>query len=737
MNTTTTKTATTATKTETKNPNQVVEEINLVLPYIGDTIFTNVLDALNTHDTEKEFDDRFMQQHERNVKAVQGENEEKPKVGPVTNHGTSSSDALNTLALMTLMSQPLAPNSFMAKLMEPPKPVPLMDQQPAQTSQAAQANTNGQPPMLRRGGEHLASMEAIPAVEPSFVGTVPQAQRITDITATIEDPRGETDHGYAAMRRHDAQIMQSANRMAQLFSLDAAAREPNTVARETAGQSAIHSVKTDADQTLDRELRNEQFKNISFENQIRKPKDELLLKFLKSWDSGEVKFGGKGDEDEEKKKDGVSVTDMLMFSGALAGLNHLIFGKFGDELSVLEGKAFSRLSHFGDTKWKANQAAKTAQKARIRANTADAKFTNYKGTDLNKSEKLLDNAIKSANDAAKAERAAVEATANSAKATSKIMSKLAGPVRALGKLGKVMGPAGVAITAGAGAMESYERYQAGDVRGAKNSAIGAGTDTALAAASIFSPHVLAGDLAFTGTTWVGKKLGLIDEGSPSSIGEAVTGYLDYRDNLSDQRENTEKMLDSSIRKRLESRAKIAAKQRPDLGDSNMVLDKFLSTDRAKGSIEQIKEASDNYVDANSVGGQFKSLLWGDSSEEAYKKLEAAQDATLSLFDEFASTYDPNKMHDWVFETQARIQAEAENAEIESAKASTEGSAGTVEGASEELERDHEYANPFDPGAMQTSIYNGMFATLMDPRYHEMMRADMAIIGQQLNTRLTG
>ena len=100
--------------------------------------------------------------------------------------------------------------------------------------------------------------------------------------------------------------------------------------------------------------------------------------------------------------------------------------------------------------------------------------------------------------------------------------------------------------------------------------------------------------------------------------------------------------------------------------------------------------------------------------------------------EFASTYDPNKMHDWVFETQARIQAEQETAQVEAAA-----TAGKVEGSEDIIEKDHEYSAPFDASLMQQSVFGGMTASLMDPRYHELMRQDMSVIGRQLNTQMTG
>lgn len=720
---------------DVKNPNLMVQELNVALPYIGDTIYTNVLAALADHDTEKEFNDNFKKQHERNVQAVREEQKGEPD--PVYRREPASEFGM--AMLLSTMMQPMAQNSFMAKLLEPAPTLPINP--PHQTPEAIQQASLG-PQIGETSTQHKSVVESVPPVPTMFVGAS-QQQHIHSATASIEDPREYYDRMLAGANRRRTEEMRVANRLAAMLGLDASTRQKP--ASERTEQPAAR-VKTVADQTLETELRNEQFRGIEFENRVRRPKDELLYKFLKDWDDGKLDLGKKtGEETDPSKKSGFGWGDALLLGGGVALLNHALLGKFGDTVSVLEGNAlkmfdpkYAQKVKQTAAEYNKNARQATAERARIRAVNAQAKADNYKGGNLKKSNALVDKARKASGIADEAEKAAADAARRAASQSGRIAKLTTGPLAktgaAVAKVGKVLGPLGVAVGAGASGLEALNRYQNGDARGAKNTLIGGGVDAALGATSLAAGPVgwgaLAGQLAFGGTTFIGKKMGLINEGSPDSIGEAISGYLDYRDGLADQKENTAKMLDSAIHRRLQSQAKQIAKQRPDIGDSNIVLDKFLSTDRAKDAIGRIKEASDNYADANSLGGQLK--FWGDSSEEAYKKLEDAQDDVLKLMAEFASTYDPNKMHDWVFETQARIQAEQETAQIEAAA-----TAGKVEGSEDIIEKDHEYNAQFDASLMQQSVFGGMTASLMDPRYHEMMRQDMSVIGRQLNTQMTG
>ena len=716
---------------DVKNPNLMVQELNVALPYIGDTIYTNVLAALADHDTEKEFNDNFKKQHERNVQAVREEQKGEPE--PVYRREPASDFGM--AMLLSTMMQPMAQNSFMAKLLEPAPTLPI--EPPPQPANAIQQASLG-PQIGETATQHKSVVESVPPVPTMFIGDS-QQQHIHSATASIEDPREYYDRMLAGANRRRTEEMRIANRLAAMLGLDASTRQKPASERT---EQPVARVKSVADQTLETELRNEQFRGIEFENRIRRPKDELLYKFLKDWDDGKLDLGKKKDEETEQPKNGgFGWGSALLLGGGLALLNHALLGKFGDNVSVLEGKglkAGGNALQMLNPEYAKNAKQATAERARIRATNAQAKVDNYKGSNLKKSNALVDKARKASGIADEAEKAAADAAKRAASQSGRIAKLTTGPLAktgaAVAKVGKVLGPLGVAVGAGASGLEALNRYQSGDTRGAKNTLIGGGVDAALGATSLAAGPVgwgaLAGQLAFGGTTFIGKKMGLIDEGSPDSIGEAISGYLDYRDGLADQKENTAKMLDSSIHRRLQSQAKQIAKQRPDIGDSNIVLDKFLSTDRAKDAIGRIKEASDNYADANSLGGQLK--FWGDSSEEAYKKLEDAQDDVLKLMAEFASTYDPNKMHDWVFETQARIQAEQETAQIEAAA-----TAGKVEGSEDIIEKDHEYNAPFDASLMQQSVFGGMTASLMDPRYHEMMRQDMSVIGRQLNTQMTG
>lgn len=716
---------------DVKNPNLVVQELNVALPYIGDTIYTNVLAALADHDTEKEFNDNFKKQHERNVQAVREEQKGEPE--PVYRREPASEFGM--AMLLSTMMQPMAQNSFMAKLLEPAPTLPI--EPPQQSANAIQQASLG-PQIGETAPQHKSVVESVPPVPTMFIGDS-QQQHIHSATASIEDPREYYDRMLAGTNRRRTEEMRIANRLAAMLGLDASTRQKPASERT---EQPVARVKSVADQTLETELRNEQFRGIEFENRIRRPKDELLYKFLKDWDDGKLDLGKKKDEETEQPKNGgFGWGSALLLGGGLALLNHALLGKFGDNVSVLEGKglkAGGNALQMLNPEYAKNAKQATAERARIRATNAQAKVDNYKGSNLKKSNALVDKARKASGIADEAEKAAADAAKRAASQSGRIAKLTTGPLAktgaAVAKVGKVLGPLGVAVGAGASGLEALNRYQSGDTRGAKNTLIGGGVDAALGATSLAAGPVgwgaLAGQLAFGGTTFIGKKMGLIDEGSPNSIGEAISGYLDYRDGLADQKENTAKMLDSSIHRRLQSQAKQIAKQRPDIGDSNIVLDKFLSTDRAKDAIGRIKEASDNYADVNSLGGQLK--FWGDSSEEAYKKLEDAQDDVLKLMAEFASTYDPNKMHDWVFETQARIQAEQETAQIEAAA-----TAGKVEGSEDIIEKDHEYNAPFDASLMQQSVFGGMTASLMDPRYHEMMRQDMSVIGRQLNTQMTG
>jgi hypothetical protein len=716
---------------DVKNPNLVVQELNVALPYIGDTIYTNVLAALADHDTEKEFNDNFKKQHERNVQAVREEQKGEPE--PVYRREPASEFGM--AMLLSTMMQPMAQNSFMAKLLEPAPTLPI--DPPQQSTNAIQQASFG-PQIGETSTQHKSVVESVPPVPTMFIGDS-QQQHIHSATASIEDPREYYDRMLAGTNRRRTEEMRIANRLAAMLGLDASTRQKPASERT---EQPVARVKSVADQTLETELRNEQFRGIEFENRVRRPKDELLYKFLKDWDDGKLDLGKKtGEEAEQPKNGGFGWGSALLLGGGLALLNHALLGKFGDAVSVLEGKglkAGGNALQMLNPEYAKNAKQATAERARIRATNAQAKVDNYKGSNLKKSNALVDKARKASGIADEAEKAAADAAKRAASQSGRIAKLTTGPLAktgaAVAKVGKVLGPLGVAVGAGASGLEALNRYQSGDTRGAKNTLIGGGVDAALGATSLAAGPVgwgaLAGQLAFGGTTFIGKKMGFIDEGSPDSIGEAISGYLDYRDGLADQKENTAKMLDSSIHRRLQSQAKQIAKQRPDIGDSNIVLDKFLSTDRAKDAIGRIKEASDNYADANSLGGQLK--FWGDSSEEAYKKLEDAQDDVLKLMAEFASTYDPNKMHDWVFETQARIQAEQETAQIEAAA-----TAGKVEGSEDIIEKDHEYNAPFDASLMQQSVFGGMTASLMDPRYHEMMRQDMSVIGRQLNTQMTG
>lgn len=716
---------------DVKNPNLMVQELNVALPYIGDTIYTNVLAALADHDTEKEFNDNFKKQHERNVQAVREEQKGEPD--PVYRREPASEFGM--AMLLSTMMQPMAQNSFMAKLLEPAPALPINP--PQQAPEAIQQASLG-PQIGETTTQHKSVVESVPPVPTMFVGAS-QQQHIHSATASIEDPREYYDRMLAGTNRRRTEEMRIANRLAAMLGLDASTRQKPSAERTEQPAARVKSV---ADQTLETELRNEQFRGIEFENRVRRPKDELLYKFLKDWDDGKLDLGKKTDEEADpSKKGGFGWGDALLLGGGVALLNHALLGKFGDTVSVLEGKglkAGGNALQMLDPEYAKNAKQATAERARIRAANAQAKVDNYKGSNLKKSNALVEKASKASGIADEAEKAAADAAKRAASQSGRIAKLTTGPLAktgaAVAKVGKVLGPLGVAVGAGASGLEALNRYQSGDTRGAKNTLIGGGVDAALGATSLAAGPVgwgaLAGQLAFGGTTFIGKKMGLINEGSPDSIGEAISGYLDYRDGLVDQKENTAKMLDSAIHRRLQSQAKQIAKQRPDIGDSNIVLDKFLSTDRAKDAIGRIKEASDNYADANSLGGQLK--FWGDSSEEAYKKLEDAQDDVLKLMAEFASTYDPNKMHDWVFETQARIQAEQETAQVEAAA-----TAGKVEGSEDIIEKDHEYNAPFDASLMQQSVFGGMTASLMDPRYHEMMRQDMSVIGRQLNTQMTG
>ena len=716
---------------DVKNPNLVVQELNVALPYIGDTIYTNVLAALADHDTEKEFNDNFKKQHERNVQAVREEQKGEPD--PVYRREPASD--LGMAMLLSTMMQPMAQNSFMAKLLEPAPTLPINP--PQQAPEAIQQASFG-PQIGETTTQHKSVVESVPQVPTMFIGAS-QQQHIHSATASIEDPREYYDRMLAGTNRRRTEEMRIANRLAAMLGLDASTRQKPAAERTEQPAARVKSV---ADQTLETELRNEQFRGIDFENRVRRPKDELLYKFLKDWDDGKLDLGKKtGEEPEQPKNGGFGWGSALLLGGGLALLNHALLGKFGDTVSVLEGKglkAGGNALQMLDPEYAKNAKQATAERARIRAANAQAKVDNYKGSNLKKSNALVEKASKASGIADEAEKAAADAAKRAASQSGRIAKLTTGPLAktgaAVAKVGKVLGPLGVAVGAGASGLEALNRYQSGDTRGAKNTLIGGGVDAALGATSLAAGPVgwgaLAGQLAFGGTTFIGKKMGLINEGSPDSIGEAISDYLDYRDGLADQKENTAKMLDSAIHRRLQSQAKQIAKQRPDIGDSNIVLDKFLSTDRAKDAIGRIKEASDNYADANSLGGQLK--FWGDSSEEAYKKLEDAQDDVLKLMAEFASTYDPNKMHDWVFETRARIQAEQETAQVEAAA-----TAGKVEGSEDIIEKDHEYNAPFDASLMQQFVFGGMTASLMDPRYHEMMRQDMSVIGRQLNTQMTG
>ena len=112
---------------DVKNPNLVVQELNVALPYIGYTIYTNVLAALADHDTEKEFNDNFKKQHERKVQA--GREEQKGEPEPVYRREPASE--LGMAMLLSTMMQPMAQNSFMAKLLEPAPTLPINPPQQA------------------------------------------------------------------------------------------------------------------------------------------------------------------------------------------------------------------------------------------------------------------------------------------------------------------------------------------------------------------------------------------------------------------------------------------------------------------------------------------------------------------------------------------------------------------------------------------------------------------------------
>ena len=120
-----------------------------------------------------------------------------------------------------------------------------------------------------------------------------------------------------------------------------------------------------------------------------------------------------------------------------------------------------------------------------------------------------------------AEKAAADAARRAAAQSGRIAKLTTGPLAktgaAVAKVGKVLGPLGVAVGAGASGLEALNRYQSGDTRGAKNTLIGGGVDAALGATSLaagpFGWGALAGQMAFGGTTFIGKKMGFIDEGS--------------------------------------------------------------------------------------------------------------------------------------------------------------------------------------------------------------------------------
>lgn len=681
--------------------NQQGSDLNVVLPYIGDTIYTSVSRALDDHEVQKEFNARFDEQHERNMRAARGETS-----GVRGNNAVSRVDNASTSLLFATLMQPVAENSFMARLMAPPAQSGILSPQQAQNTVLQQTQSQSV-----AGGGVVSGAGGYVAMNRSTSSG--------NVSIKFNDLRYDIDAKEAASRQPRGSLL-------RLFA---------GVAKN--GVSDAQKTEDAADQNLNRELRNEQFKDIDFNNQVGKVKDRLVLKFFKKWDEGDIKFGG-DDKEEAASGSGSTLLKALMVAGGL----RMMFGPLGTHLSILLGKGLDKLGGamktlIGTVGNKLGALTKSIT-TKVMNSSVVKSFRNVASKVGNATKSIVSKfgnlGSRITNTVDKLKNVGTKVTKMTSKVAS-VASKAGSVASKVARFGKILGPAGVAIEGAVGIFKTVDKLAAGDTKGAINTGVGSAVDVGLAAASL-NPLGLAANLTYLGTTFVGKKLGFISEDTPDSLGGVVTGLMDHADQVKEQAESTKKMMDSTISRQLQGRARVAAKQRPELGDANLIADKFLATDRAADAMSKVKDAADHYADANSVTGQFKSWFGGDDQSAALKKLDAARDDVVKLFDEFVSTYDPNKTHAWEIETQTRIQSEAKDkatTEVEPADAD----GGSVESAEKTLNDAHEYQPQLDADAMQQAMKTGAEATLLDPRFHTLMRDDMAVIGQQINTQLTG
>lgn len=786
---------------ENANPNNIVQGINIVLPYIGDIIYTNVLSALRTIDGEREPNDMFMAQHKRNVDAERkAEHDAKVAAKPLQP---------NTAQMITEISK-----QFYSAILAPSVTERKRDdnQNVGNDADKPKKSTNATTSPAMSVNDNIRAVDTSSIAPPAIV------QNVTlGVEGSHDDRRMDMDGMHEDRYWRRAERLRTSKLLERLFNVaqnaksdsavnnapsdklpqqprrpkvpdmatgtnDATAREKTSIKpgdiqsdkqanaeripkRKPSNSATPPAINSVADQTLAREEKNERFRDIEFETRVRKPKDELLYKLLKKWDNGDLKFGQSGKETTDDASSSITYANPLwtLFKKAapyLAGAGaayylHDQFGKAGDTMAVAGAAGLNRIKNVGDVRW--NQARVDRLKTSIpKENLAERSRLIKMNSQVDRlidqgklveAEKRVDRiadrvARYASNDAARNARLAraEEATVRAANITAKggIASKT---LNTVGKVGKGLGVAGLGLGAVSSGMNAYERYAAGDTVGARNTAIGGGVDLALNAASLAGGPLnplMWGNLAFSGTALVGKKLGLISETSADSIGDVVTGILDHNVDMERRREQLLKHEGQAAFALLERKANSIARQRPDLGDSKLILDKFMSTDRANAAFDRLDKASEEYVKGSGIMGQaidgIAGLFGKDREADRLKAIDTARDEITKLFDDFASTYDPYMQHEWVAETQARIMSE-QAAAMEPVQESHGG--GYVSGGAGSVENGYEYNQPFDPGLMQQSVSGGMTASLLDPRYHELMRNDMMVIGQQLNTRMTG
>ena len=721
---------------QTAIPNSTPSQaVSMSLPALGDSIYSSMMKALTDSRAKESLDNSMYEQHLRNEEKL---SKDKPQTA-----GTASSDEKDTKELLARLENRLSEA--------------VENYSKSQSTEERESNL-----LLR---EMMGRVSAVS--ENSIRNRMSMTERLV-----MADP-----HTSLAQYDADDNSIRGTNTTTSINPM--LTNMLGTVMKRSRSDDVLSE-----DARIQKQLEDDQW-----ETNVTKPKDILVLKFLRAWERGDIKFGGNGGDGKNSGQSQSMIPQpskswlgplFTLVSFATGALLVKELGPGGLGITSTMGNIGRHLSKYSETLKEGSNAAKNLKNAANETNkvvknttkiskdgskivntmkeTVDGTTKTVKTTTkiakdgskvvetITKSKKEVDAAIKGADALAKVAESGGKLS-KIASYGSKLLAPAANAANAasVGRAGtflKAFGWGGVGMQGALTAYDTYNLYKEGKVNAAINRGVGGGIDTALGAAGMAYAPLGIAQLGIYGGMKGLKALGIADENSPESIGEVVTMTMDMFDAVKENQANREERmvnadkfamngLDAMMRKAVSE----AAKTNPSVAASkDIAMNALMSSPEVNEAAQRVADAHKKIAD-RSTGGFFSQVWAGMTMESMNNEFQEAENDFKKGLSNFLSTYDPYKVN--IEGGGALGTGFGGNYNGGSVgESGANGESGNVSSPSENV--DVSNAGPqFDVSTLPMLMHDSMVAALIDPRVQAYNAQNMINMGREINTTMTG